>query len=51
MLINKITSRAVSTEAQERIKKKRGGTGIIEYLLEDETISNYNDASLNASRF
>ena len=51
VLINKITSRAVSTEAQERIKKKRGGTGIIEYLLEDETISNYNDASLNASRF
>ena len=51
VVINKITARAISVEAQNRIKKKRGGTGIIEYVLEDETICNYNDASLNANSF
>lgn len=50
-LLQKITARAVSEEACSRIREKRGGTGVIEYILEDETISNYNDAMLNATRF
>ena len=41
----------MSEEACSRIREKRGGTGVIEYILEDETISNYNDAMLNATRF
>lgn len=49
--IQTITARAVSQEAVEMIKQKRGGTGIIEYVLEDKTITDYNDATLNAIRF
>lgn len=49
--LQKIVVRQVDPKAQEEIKRSRGGTGTVEYTLEDESILSYNDAVLNARRF
>lgn len=49
--LQKIMVRQTSTDAQVSIARNRGGTGLIEYILEDDSILNYNDAVLNATRF
>jgi len=46
-----VYSRLVDGNLREKIKAQRGGTGIIEYLIEDETIVDFSDAALNAETF
>lgn len=46
-----VYSRLVDGNLREKIKAQRGGSGIIEYLIEDETIVDFSDAALNAETF
>ena len=50
-VLQPVTARVISDPAVERIKAARGGTGIIEYVLEDASIETFNDATLNARSF
>lgn len=46
-----VYSRLVDSDLVEQIRAQRGGTGIIEYLIEDDTIVDFSDAALNAETF
>jgi len=46
-----ITARTEDFKAINEIKQKRGGTGIIEHVIEDKSITSFEDAALNANAF
>lgn len=46
-----VYARLVDSDLASRIREQRGGSGIIEYLIEDETIVDFSDAALNAETF
>ena len=46
-----IYARMVDSDLTEQIKQQRGGSGIIEYLLEDDTITDFADATTAAESF
>ena len=46
-----IYARMVDSDLTEQIKQQRGGSGIIEYLLEDDTITDFADATAAAEAF
>lgn len=46
-----VYARLVDGELVNRIKAQRGGSGIIEHLIEDATIVDFSDAALNAETF
>lgn len=46
-----IYARMVDSDLTKQIKQQRGGSGIIEYLLEDDTITDFADAAATAESF
>lgn len=46
-----VYARMVDAATAEQIRSQRGGSGIIEYVLEDENITSFADAALNAETF
>ena len=46
-----IYARLIDPELADEIKEQRGGTGVIEYLYEDDTINSFNDAMQAAAGF
>lgn len=46
-----VYARLVDGDLAAQIRAQRGGSGIIEYLMEDETIMDFSDAALNAETF
>ncbi len=46
-----VYARLVDGDLAAKIRAQRGGSGIIEYLIEDETIVDFSDAALNAETF
>lgn len=46
-----VYARMIDAAAAEQIRAQRGGSGIIEYVLEDENITSFSDATLNAETF
>lgn len=50
-LLIQIYSRLVDSDIAAQIRAQRGGTGIIEYVLEDDSITDFSDAALAAEAF
>lgn len=50
-LLIQIYSRMVDSDIAAQIRAQRGGTGIIEYAVKDESITDFSDAALAAEAF
>lgn len=50
-LLLQVYSRLVDSDIAAQIREQRGGTGIIEYVIEDKSITDFSDAALAAESF
>lgn len=50
-LLIQIYSRLVDSDIAAQIRSQRGGTGIIEYVIEDDSITDFSDAAMAAEAF
>ena len=50
-LLIQVYSRLIDSDIAAQIREQRGGTGIIEYVIEDESITDFSDAALTAEAF
>ncbi len=50
-LLIQVYSRLVDSDIAAQIREQRGGTGIIEYVIEDDSITDFSDAALAAEAF
>lgn len=50
-LLIQIYSRLVDSDIAAQIRAQRGGTGIIEYVIDDKSITDFSDAALTAEAF